>query len=82
LKEINTLEDKKARLMGEVGGLNATRANLENLCKDVESLNKQVEDTKTVEQLASERSLKAIEMVDNLRKEVDAERKSSTALKA
>jgi hypothetical protein len=81
-KEIDTLEDEKAWLMGKVGGLNATRANLENLCKEVESLNKQVEDTKTAEQLASERSLKVVETADNLRKEVDAERESSMALKA
>ena len=38
--------------------------------------------TKAAEQLAAERALKAIVMVDNLRKEVDGERESSSALKA
>ena len=37
---------------------------------------------KAAEQLAAERALKAIETADNLRKEVDAERESSAALKA
>ena len=39
-KEIDTLEAKKARLAGEVGGLNAPRADLENLRKEDGSLNK------------------------------------------
>ena len=81
-KEIDKLEAEKARLIGDVGGPNATRADLENLHKEVESLNKQVEDAKATEQLASERSLKAVETADNHCKEVDTERESSAALKA
>ena len=38
--------------------------------------------SKAAEQLAAERALKAIEMADNLHKELDAERESSAALKA
>ena len=37
--------------------------------------------TKAAKQLAAERTLKAIETADNLRKEVDAKRESSDALK-
>jgi len=45
-------------------------------------LNKEVDGAKAAEQLAAECTLKAIEMADNLHKEVDAERESSAALKA
>ena len=55
---------------------------MENLRKEVESLNKEVEGAKAAEQLAIERALKAIEIADNLHKEVDAKRESSAALKA
>ena len=45
-------------------------------------LNREVDGIKTTEQLAAEHALKAIEAVDILHKEVDAERESSAALKA
>ena len=45
-------------------------------------LNKEAYGVKATRQLAAERALKAIEMVDNLRKEVDAERESDATLKA
>ena len=48
----------------------------------VDSLNKEVEGVKATKQLAADHALKAIEMTDNLRKEVDAERESGAALKA
>jgi hypothetical protein len=48
----------------------------------VDSLNKEVESAKAAEQLAAERTLKAIEMADNLRKAMDIERESGVALKA
>ena len=54
---------------------------MEDLQKNVDSLKKEVDGTKATEQLAAERALKAIETADNLRKEVDAERESSAALK-
>ena len=54
---------------------------MEILQRKVDSLNKEVEGGKDAEQLAAERALKAIETADNLRKEVDAERESSAALK-
>jgi polyhydroxyalkanoate synthesis regulator phasin len=41
-KEVETLEDEKDRLVGEVGGLSVARTDLENLRKEVESLNEQV----------------------------------------
>jgi hypothetical protein len=55
---------------------------LEELRKNVDVLNKEVDGVKATEQLAAERTLKAFEMADNLCKEVDAERESSAALKA
>ena len=48
----------------------------------VDSLNKEVEGVKAIEQLAVERALKAIEVANNLQKEVDAERESGAILKA
>ena len=41
----------------------------------------EVDGAKVVEHLATERALKAIETADNLCKQVDVERESSTALK-
>jgi pyridoxine 5'-phosphate synthase PdxJ len=48
----------------------------------VESLGKDLEGAKAAEQLTAERALKALETAENLRKEVNAERESSAALKA
>jgi hypothetical protein len=48
----------------------------------VESLGKELEGAKVAEQLATKRALKANETVENLYKEVNAERESSAALKA
>ena len=45
-------------------------------------LNKEVDSAKATKHLAVERALKAIETADNLRKQVDIERESSTTLKA
>ena len=81
-KEVDTLEAEKTQLAGEVGGLHAVQAKLEELQKYIDSLKKEVDGVKAAEQLAAERALKAIETVDNLRKEVDVERESSAALKA
>ena len=74
--EVETLEAKKTRLVGEVGSLRTARAELEELQKKVDSLSKKVEGAKAVERLAAERALKAIEAGDNLRRE------SGVALKA
>ena len=79
---MDTLEAEKTWLAGEVGGRRTTQADLEELRKNVDSLNKEVDGAKAAEQLAAERALKAIETVDNLRKEVDVERESSATLKA
>ena len=79
---METLEAEKDWLIGEVGGLSTARIDLENLRKKVEFLNKEVEGVKAAEALAGERALRAIETVENLRKEVNAKRKSSAALKA
>jgi hypothetical protein len=38
-KEVETLEAEKDHIEGEVGGLIVARTNLENLWKEVESLN-------------------------------------------
>jgi len=81
-KELDTLEAEKTQVAEEVGGLSAARTDLENLRKEVESLNKKLEGTKATEQLAAERALKGIEMADNLHKEVDAKKESSVGLKA
>jgi hypothetical protein len=48
----------------------------------VESLGKDFDGAKAAEQLAAERAMKALETAENLCKEVNAERESSTALKA
>lgn len=79
-KEVEILEAEKTWLSAEVSNLNATRADLGNLRTKVESLTKQLEGSKATEALAAERALKANETAANLRKEVDAERESSTAL--
>jgi predicted nucleic acid-binding Zn-ribbon protein len=81
-KEVDTLEVEKTRLAGEVGGLRTAQAELWKLQKKLDLLNKEVDGAKAAEQLAAERSLKAIEMANNLRKEVDVERESNAALKA
>ena len=75
-KEVDTLEAEKTWLVGEVGGLRTAQADLEELWKNVDSLNKEVDGAKATEQLATERALKAIETADNLCKEVDTERES------
>ena len=80
-KEVDTLEAEKTRLAGEFGGLQTVQAELEELQKNVDSLKKEVDGAKAAKQLAAEHALKAIEMADNLCKEVDAERESSAALK-
>ena len=80
-KVADTLEAKKARLAEETVGLRAAGANLEELQGKVESLGKDLEGAKAAEQLATERTLKAIETVENLCKEANAERETSVALK-
>ena len=65
---METLEAEKTRLVGEVGGLRTTHADLEELQKKVDLLNKEVDGAKAAEHLAAERTLKAIETTDNLRK--------------
>jgi hypothetical protein len=80
--EVDTLEAEKNRLVGEVRALSIARTNLENLRKEVEFQNKQVEGAKAAETLADERALKAMEIAENLHKEVDAKKESSVALKA
>ena len=64
-KEVETLEVKKTRLVGEVGGLRTVRAELEEFQKKVDLLNKEVAGAKAAEQLAVERTLKAIEVADS-----------------
>ena len=80
-KEMDILEVEKTRLTREVGGLRTAQAELGELQKKVDLLNKEVDGVKAAEQLAAEHALKAIEMADNLCKQVDAERESSTTLK-
>jgi Asp-tRNA(Asn)/Glu-tRNA(Gln) amidotransferase C subunit len=80
-KEVETVEGKKTWLAGELGGLCTAQVELEELQKKIDLLNKEADGAKAVEQLATERALKVIEMADNLRKDVDAERESSAALK-
>ena len=75
-KEVDTLQAEKTRLVGEVGGLRTVCAELEEFQKKVDLLNKEVDGTKAVE-----RTLKAIELADSLRKEVDVERESGATLK-
>ena len=77
-KELDTLEAEKTWLAGETAGLRVAHADLEELQGKVESLGKDLEGVKA----ATERALKAIETAENLHKEVNAERESSTALKA
>jgi cell division protein FtsB len=79
-KEVEVLGAEKTRLMAEVGGLSATRAEAESLRKEADSLWKQIEVVKTVEALAIERASKANETANNLRREIDAEKQSSLAL--
>ena len=71
-KEMGILEVEKTRLAGEVGGLCTAQAELGELQKKVDLLNKEVDGAKAAEHLATERTLKAIETANNLRKQVDA----------
>ena len=80
-KELDTLEAEKTWLAGETAGLRVAHADLEELQGKVESLGKDLEGAKAAEQLATKRTLKAIETVENLRKEANAERETSVALK-
>jgi hypothetical protein len=73
-KEIEVLEAKKSRLLVEVGGLSATRANAKNLRKEVESLRKEVEDARGVKAVSAERASKAARTAESLRKAIDAEK--------
>jgi chromosome segregation ATPase len=79
-KEIEVLEAEKTRLSVEVGGLRTARADADDLCSQVETLTKQLEDAKAAEVLAIEHAQRANETADNLHKEVDAEKKSGAAL--
>ena len=81
-KEMDILEVEKTQLAGEVGGLRTAQAELGELQKKVDLLNKEVDGTKAAKYLAAKRAFKAIKMADNLHKEVDTKRESSTALKA
>ena len=81
-KEVDTLEAEKTWLAGDVGGLRIAFAELEELQKKVDLLNKEADGAKAAEQLAAECTLKAIKTASNLRKEVDAKRESGAALKA
>ena len=81
-KEVEILETEKTRLVGEVGGLRTAQAELEELQKKVDLLNKEADGAKATEQLVAERSLKATETTNSLHKEVDAERESGAPLKA
>jgi hypothetical protein len=62
-KEVETLEAKKSQLVGEVGALGVACTDLENLRKEVESLNRHMEGAKAAETLASVHALKAIKTV-------------------
>ncbi|CAD6215442.1 unnamed protein product [Miscanthus lutarioriparius] len=68
-KEMGILEVEKTRLAGEVGGLCTAQAELGELQKKVDLLNKEVDGAKAAEHLATERTLKAIETANNLRKQ-------------
>ena len=48
-KEVETLEAKKTRLVGEVGGLHTAHAELEELQKKVDLLNKEADGAKAAE---------------------------------
>jgi hypothetical protein len=80
LKEAELLEAEKVRLSVEVVGLSTSRADTENLRKEVEVLRKQMDDAKSAKAVAVERASKAVETAENLRKEIDAEKKSGLAL--
>jgi hypothetical protein len=87
MKENELLESKKsnlstevvelANLRLEVGGL---RTEKEKVDKEVVELRKQAEDAKGAEVLMVEHALKANETSENLRLELDAEKRSSLAL--
>ena len=49
-KEVDTLEAEKTRLAGEVGGLRTAQTDLEELRKNVDSLNKEVDGAKAAKQ--------------------------------
>ena len=67
-KGMDILEVEKTRLTREVGGLRTAQAELGELQKKVDLLNKEVDGAKAAAHLVAERALKAIETADNLRK--------------
>jgi predicted RNase H-like nuclease (RuvC/YqgF family) len=73
--EVEVLGAEKTRLTMEVGGLSTAHAEAKNLQKEVESLWKRVEVTKTTEALVVKHTSKANETADNLHKKIDAEKK-------
>ena len=81
-REVEVVEAENTWLVEEVAGLHVARADFEDLQGKMESLGKDLEGAKATERLAAEHALKALETAENLRKEVNAERESSVALKA
>jgi predicted RNase H-like nuclease (RuvC/YqgF family) len=79
-KEIEVLGAEKTRLTVEVGDLSTAHAEAQNLWKEADSLQKQVEAAKSAEALAVDHTSKANETASNLHKEIDAEKTSSLAL--
>lgn len=77
-KELDLVDAEKA----EVAGLRSAQKDIDELKAKVESLDKALTGSKATEVLALARLQKASETADSLRKEVEAEKSSSTALLA
>jgi hypothetical protein len=80
LKEVEVLVAEKTHLTMEVSGLSSAHVKVENLWKETDLLNKQVEDAKSAKAIATERALKANETTGNLQKELNAKKESGLAL--
>jgi hypothetical protein len=79
-KEVEVFVAEKTCLTMEVGGLSSARVEVENLRKETDLLKKQVKDAKGAKALATKRAVKANETVDNLWKELNAEKVLGLAL--
>lgn len=79
-KEVEILTSKNKRLVLEAANLCLARKEVDEAKSRVVTLEKYITGSKAAEQLALERALKANNMAEGLRKEIDAEKASSASL--
>lgn len=81
-KELELVTAKRKRLAKEVAGLRSAQQDFEELKVKVETLSSAIDNSKAIERLVLGRAEKANETAEGLRKEIDVEKASGTALVA